>query len=243
MHIRDGGDKSKTRMMIILFNLLYSSHQTPFKFPVQITNNQTGSYTWGFETKKNVSCVALKQCPTFSWLMNFKNIQNDIIQIDPGKIIDFLKRKRCSIGELYLNKTISLETKVACPSTMDVLTDDSDGIMAHIDGDEENVKDYVDCPLNVRLEPENVECSLEVSLGPEQDPLSDLHTIRLSGADTTFCILPSLSKNKILHLTAQGSCCWKLYSAANLEGEYQKVEPGDSLYPQFQPKSAKIICC
>ena len=242
MHIRDGGGKSKTRMMIILFSLLYSSHQTPFKFPVQITNNQTGSYTWGFETKKNVSCVALKQCPTFSWLMNFKNIQNDIIQIDPGKVIDFLKRKRCSIGELYLDKKISLETKVACPSTIDVSIGDFDGTMAHIDEDKENVKDYVDCPLNVRLEPENVECSLEVSLGPEQDPLSDLHTMRLFGADTS-CILPSLSKGKALHLTAHGSCCWKLYSAANLEGEYQKIEPGDSLYPQFQPKSAKIFCC
>ena len=241
MHIRDGGDK--TRKIIILFSLLYSSHQTPFKFPVQITNNQTGSYTWGFQTKKNDSCVALKQCPTFSWLMNFKNIQNDIIQIDPGEVINFLKRKRCSIGELYLNKTISLETKVACPSTTDVISDDSDGIMAHIDEDKENVKDDADCPLNVRLEPENVECSLEVSLGPEQDPLSDLHTIRLSGADTTFCILPSISKNKVLHLTAQGSCCWKLYSEANLEGEYQKVEPGDSLHPKFQPESAKIICC
>ena len=243
MHIRDGGDKSKAQMMIILFSLLYSSHQTPFKFPVQITNNQTGSYTWGFETKKNVSCVALKQCPTFSWLMNFKNIQNDIIQIDPGKVIDFLKRKRCSIGELYLDEKISLETKIACPSTIDGLIEDSDGIMAHIDENEENMKDYVDCPLNVRLEPENVECSLEVSQGPVPDLLSDLHTIRLSGADTTFRILPRLSKNKALHLTVQGSCCWKLYSAANLEGEYQKVEPGDSLHPQFQPKSAKIICC
>ena len=101
-------------MFILLFVLSVScsSDQSSFKFPVQIVDEMEGSHVWAFDVGTNASCIPLKQCATLSWLMNYKNVQNDVIQINLSDIIKVLQKKRCEIEEYFLKPNITLDTNV-----------------------------------------------------------------------------------------------------------------------------------
>ena len=57
--------------------VFYSSPSYQFKFPVQIVSETKDSHSWAFDIGDDFSCVALKDCATYSWLLNYRNVQNE----------------------------------------------------------------------------------------------------------------------------------------------------------------------
>ena len=221
-------------ILLFLLNVFCSSDQSSFKFPVQIVDEMEGSHVWAFDIGKTASCVPLKHCATLSWLMNYKNVQNDVIQIKLSNIIEVLQKKRCEIEEYFLKPNITLDTKIECPS---LIEEDADN------------EEYDECNaepiLNERdgyVETEE-DCSIEVTHESIKDPLKSLLTSRFSGTLKKFCQLRKLKKRKVLHITARGNCCWKLYSQEDYKGQEKYIEPGDSTYSIHQPRSIKGVRC
>ena len=242
-------DKSKIHIIFHLISFICLTHQSPFEFPVQIVNKTNGSFEWGFKVKNNESCVSLRECPTFSWMLNYKHIQNEVIQIDPKNIIDRLTEKRCIVGDHLSNNGITLDSKIACPSIIEERNNhrQNDGQIKEEKLDEfdciTNTGGDIGSILKTRLAIEKIDCKLEITHGPISEPLSGLKTIRFSGNAKIFKQIPTLETRLALHVTAHGNCCWKIYSNMGFKGNIQDIKPGDSVHPNHQPRSIKRLCC
>ena len=227
-------------LLLILFTIFCSSNELPFKFPVQIVNDTKNTHTWAFDIGDNFSCEPLKDCASYSWLMNYKNVQNDVIQISLHDIVAFLEKKRCAIEDHKSNKKVTLETRVACPNVIEVIYDyvynNNDGeTEPHIlvtPDERDGFDDYEEG------------CSIEISHGEPNNLLESLLTNRIDDDSKKYWKnLHTLENRQILHLTAHGNCCWKLYSKPSYSGEETLIEQGASTYPIFQPKSIRSISC
>ena len=210
--------------VFIFIIVSYSSPSFQFKFPVQIVSETKDSHSWAFDIGDDFSCVALKDCATFSWLLNYNNVQNEFIQIKLLDIVEFLKKKRCAIKDHKSNKKVTLKTRIACPNLIEdsyTIADDRDGF-----------GDY------------DEECTIDISHGESGSLLESLRTTRIfEHVSKTRRNLTSFEGSHILHLTSHGGCCWKLYSTSNKEGIETTIEQGASTYPIFQPKSIKSSSC
>ena len=253
------------QILLFLAISFYSSHQSAFKFPIGIENERGD--TWVLDAGTGASCVELKDCSTFSWLMNREYVQNEVIRLHPKRITKFLRNKRCNIDELYSNLAITLRTRVICPhqNAHDLNPNYSDYV--HANGEKGDAKklpyaklmgndDANDCHqpkdgkmlndgLSVKLATDEIECSLEMTHGDKRTPLSSLETESFSGHGRVYQRLRKLEKERrtVFVMTAHGNCCWKVFEQPHLKGETHRIEPGESVYPRHQPRSIQKICC
>ena len=253
------------QILLFLVISFYSSQQSAFKFPVGIENERGD--TWILDTGGGASCVELKDCSTFSWLMNRKYVQNEVIQLHPRRITRFLRNKKCSIDEIHSNRAITLKTRVICPhqNAHDLNPNYSDYV--HANGEKNDAKespnaklrendDANDCyeqndgrrlgdGLSVKLATAEIECSLEMTHGDQRTPLSSLETERFSGHGRVYQRLRKLEiqRRTVFVMTVHGNCCWNIFEQPLLKGETHRIEPGDSVYPRRQPRSIQKICC
>ena len=237
--------------LLLLAISFYSSHQSAFKFPIGIENERGD--TWVLDAGTGASCVELKDCSTFSWLMNRKYVQNEVIRLHPKRITKFLRSKRCSIDELYSNRAITLRTRVMCPHrhAHDLDSNYSDYDYANgkkgdaNDCHEQNVGKTLGDGLSVKLATDEIECSLEMTHGKNRTPLRSLETESFIGHGRVYRRLRNLEKQSgtVFVMTAHGDCCWNVFEQPHLKGETHRIEPGDSVYPRHQPRSIQKICC
>ena len=224
-------------LSIFLLICFCSMQADTFKFPVQITNGSNKSHTWAFDLGEKFSCEALKDCATYSWLLNYRNVQNKIIQINLKKIMKFLDNKRCTIDDHQSNKHVTLESRIACPNVIDNTFEDSNGnnwseIRNHTSEERDGFDDYED------------DCFIDISHGESGNFLESLRTNRIFDESMDFrSNLAKLQYRHILHITSHGSCCWKLFSKPNFSGKMAQIEQGASTYLVFQPKSIKSTSC
>ena len=225
--------------LLIFLTMFCSSNE--FKFPVQIVSDTKNSHTWAFDIGGNFTCEPLKDCATYSWLMNYKNVQNEVIQISLHDIVEFLEKRRCAIDDHKSNQKVTLETRVACPNVIDVIYD-----YAYNDKDDDREQQVLEVSPDERDGFDDYEegCSIEISHGVPNKLLESLLTYQIYDESITFRTnLHTLKSRQILHLTAHGNCCWKLYSKPGYSGEETFIEQGASTYPFFQPKSIKNVSC
>ena len=223
-----------------------------FKFPVERVNEK-GENEWVLDTGRDTSCVPLKKCPTFAWMLDYENIQNEVIQIEPRKVFKLLRGKRCSMKKDDSSMELTLDTLVACPNVVD-LEEDYDEYGAN-DGDVilDTRGGYEDCNqpypnrlgggLETKRMSQDFDCSLDLTHGDVDNLLSTLKTQRFSGQQKYYRRLKRLEIRHILHIEAHGFCCWEIFQKSNLRGDIHYVEPGNSVYPVHQPRSIKRVCC
>ena len=216
---------------------LCSMQADTFKFPVQITNNVNKSPTWAFDLGEKFSCEPLKDCATYSWLLNYQNVQNKLIQINLKQIMRFLENKRCIIDDHESNKQVTLESRISCPNVIDTTIEDSydqdwDEMRNHTFEERDGFDDYED------------DCFIDISHGERGHFLESLRTNRIFEDPMNLRRNSATLKYRhILHITSHGSCCWKLFSKPNFAGKMTQIEQGTSTYPVFQPKSIRSTSC
>ena len=106
-----------------MIDIFYFPRQvSPFKFPVERVNEK-GENEWVLDTGHETSCVPLKKCPTFAWMLDYENIQNEVIQIEPRKVFKLLRSKRCSMEKDPSSVEFTVDTLVACPNVVDLEED------------------------------------------------------------------------------------------------------------------------
>ena len=88
------------QILLFLVIYFYSSQQSAFKFPVGIENERGD--TWVLNTGGGASCVKLKDCSTFSWLMNRKYVQNEVIQLHLDALPDSFATKSAALTKSIL---------------------------------------------------------------------------------------------------------------------------------------------
>ena len=252
-------------VLLLLASSFCLSLQSPFKFPVSVKNGH-GEIEWALNPGENYECMSLKDCATYTWMLDYENIQNEVIQITPKEVADLLKSKRCAIKEKKSIGGISMKTLVACPKKEeddynyydeydyeygkgedvaigtrgeDMMGDDMDDEPCSV-GDVEN---FLGGGLGTKLAKQEFECSLELTHGPYKDTLSSLKTVQFGGYRKMYRRLKKLENRKVLHIQAQGNCCWEIYQKAFFTGDIHHVEPGNSVYPVHQPRAIKKVCC
>ena len=173
-------DTSKGSLILLLITSFYSTQQFYIdiltRFPeTRITKN--GSSVRIFDTGKNASCIPLSQRPTFSWLLHNKT-KNGVVQIEPNKIKDLLRRMRCAVEEAHSDADITLDTRTACPNSVDE-EEDYEEYYEYI-GNETEYGDIIDiredydedCDIegnvgggfaNTKLAKQHFVCSLEIT--------------------------------------------------------------------------------
>ena len=225
----------KTRQIFlnVLFFNLFLVHfclcsEPAFKFPAQLKDKR-GKFKWAFQIPKNDTCIPVKQCPTYSWMLEHNNIENEIFHIGPDRSTKVLKRKRCFIEEAYLDSKIDSDTIIACPKLDledDLITkidqdyvgkDYDENPFYYYDPDYADYSDYVididtrrenfksfECFKNVgtRLfnKSKNKRCVLDVTHGPKRRPLMKLETKRFSGRLEGYSVLKNLLDRKVFYI-------------------------------------------
>ena len=97
--------------------------------------------------------------------------------------------------------------------------------------------------LTTKKESQQFECTLEITHQSLVDA-TELKTKRLSGTKNEYRRLIRLRERKILHMKANGNCCWECYHEEHLKGDPAfDVDPANEVVPDVQPRSIKRICC
>ena len=238
--------------LVILFCF---SEALPFYFPVAINEKQVDSLS-SLTIKENNSCVALRDCPTYAWLLRNNDNKNQIIQITPSHIIQSLRIGQCVMPNSKLTDQGLIRTGVLCPEDVDSELDydysdyDSE---ATRDGGDNNyssedrsmiTRSAIDIS-ETSFGMDKPKCSLEMIHGPEIHTLYSLRTKYLSGSRKKYKILRNLEEQRrtVVHMSAHGSCCWDIYSQRNLRGDIHRVAPGDFVDPNHQPRSIQRVIC
>ena len=249
--------RARRSVLLLLISSFYSTFEVPFHFPEQVKGDN-GDLIWVVDTGKDASCVHLKDCPTYSWLMDYKNIQNEIIQIEPLQIKNILKGKKCAMDELTTADVteLTLNTRISCPHNVEAYDDYDE----YVEGEEVNVgvrdDDYEEeCPgernggiingggLRTKSATDERQCSLAITHGDWRNPLSSLQTKHFSGEINDYQKLRKLRKRRVLHIKAHGNCCWDIFTKFRFKGMSYYVQPGYSGPPTHQPRSIKRVCC
>ena len=199
-----------------------------FKFPAQLKDTR-GKFKWAFQIPKNDTCLPVKQCPTYAWMLEHNNIENEIFNIGPDRSTKVLKRKRCFIEEAYMDSKINSDTIIACPKL-----DLEDDLITKIDNDyvskdydekpfyyyDPDYADYSDYVIDIDTRRENFKslecfknvetrlihksqkkrCALDVTHGPKRRPLMKLETKRFSGRLEGYSVLKKLVNRKIFYI-------------------------------------------
>ena len=238
--------------LVILFCF---SEALPFYFPVAINEKQVDSLS-SLTIKENNSCVALRDCPTYAWLLRNNDNKNQIIQITPSHIIQSLRIGQCVMPNSKLTDQGLIRTGVLCPEDVDSELDydysdyDSE---ATRDGGDNNyssedrsmiTRSAIDIS-ETSFGMDKPKCSLEMIHGPEIHTLYSLRPKYLSGSRKKYKILRNLEEQRrtVVHMSAHGSCCWDIYSQRNLRGDIHRVAPGDFVDPNHQPRSIQRVIC
>ena len=228
----------------------------PFQYPVAINEEPVDSIS-SLTMKEHNSCVALRDCPTYAWLLHNNDNKNQIIQITPAHIIQSLRIRQCVILNSKLTDRSPIITGVLCPEEKDSKLDDdySDyDSEATRDGGDDNYSpedksmmtrsaiDISETSLGI----DEPQCSLEMIHGPDIHTLYSLRPKSFSGSRKKYKMLRYLEEQRrtVVHMSAHGSCCWDIYSQRNLRGERHRVVPGDDFVdPNHQPRSIQRVIC
>lgn len=213
-------------MVMIVVHLATSS--PTFFFPETI--NEDGIAVQTVKLNEDLSCVPLEECPALVWLIN--NITS-IKGISEKRASDALKAKRCVIDEINSEQELTLKTRVACTTIHDF----------SVDTFEEVEDDYEIRTVFEFTERLNLECSLHIEHGDIIDPLSDMEIKSLTGKRKKYPNLKRLSKRRILRITADGICCWRVYTQIHFGGDSTFIEPDDEIFPELLIKSTQQVEC
>jgi len=178
----------------------------------------------------DLSCIPLDECPSLVWLVN--NITS-IKGISLKMASDALKSKRCVLAEINSEQELTSKTRVACPRINDFSVDTVDE-----DEDDYEIRTVFDFAKRISLE-----CSLHIEHGAIIDPLSDLQIKSLTGKRKKYHNLKRLAKRRIFRITADGLCCWRLYTQVRFGGDSTFIEPGDEIFPEIHIKSTQQVEC
>ena len=242
------------RVLLLLFVKGFClSNQSPIiRFPVQVVN-QKGEPELVENTGDHASCVPLEECKTFTWMLEYENIQNEVVQIEPIEVAKLIRSKRCALHEIGSDTLVTMDTRVTCPHTAEE-GDDYDDYYNEINIRDDDIYDYEeDCNMAIRSEmgggletkraTADIDCTLEFTHGPFEDILSSLETTHFSGERKKYRRLRKLDTRKVLHVEAHGHCCWEIFKEPYFKGDIHHVEPGNSVYPVHQPRSVQRVCC
>ena len=85
------------------------------------------------------------------------------------------------------------------------------------------------------------ECSgsLLVYHGPKQRTLESLKTLRLVGKGYSRIGARKLRRRTVLHVEAEGNCCWELWSKRGYNGDSKVVSSGYIAHVDFHPISIR----
>ena len=185
---------------------------------------------------ENISCTSLKNCKALSWLLqDTTNLQG----ISQEQKIEALKEKRCELNVIGSDKKITMETKVACPKIHDISVGSNNQVEESTD---EGDYDYELKSVFIVKFLSEVHCSLQIQHAP-RNTLKDWQIKALSGERKKYHHLKRLAGRKILRITADGSCCWKVYSGKRFRGEATLVQPDDQIFPESSIKSTQQVEC
>jgi len=227
----------------------------PFHYPVAI-NEQPVDNISSLTMKEKKSCVALRDCPTYAWLLHNNDNKNQIIQIMPVHIIQSLRIRQCVISNSKLTDQSATTTGVLCPVEKDSKLDDDDSdydIETTRNGGDDNdssedksmmTRSAIDIS-ETSLGIDEPKCSLEMIHGPEIHTIYSLTPKSFSGSRKKYKMLRYLEEQRrtVVRMSAHGSCCWDIYSQQNLRGDRQQVVPGDFVDPNHQPRSIQRVIC
>ena len=216
---------------VFVISAQYIQVTNSFEFPE--THVVDGQQILTPKLNEKFSCVALKNCKYLSWLLqettNFSRIPQE-------QLIERLKEKRCELNDIGSDDEITLETKVECPKINDISVGSNDQV-------EDSTEDDYEVRSIINLKSLSVvHCSLQIQHAAP-DTLKDWKIKALSGERKKYHNLKRLAKRKVLRITADGSCCWKVYTAIRFGGESTLVRPDDQIFPENSIKSTKQVEC
>ena len=214
---------------IFMISTQYIQVSNSFNFPQ--THVVDGQQILTPTLDENISCTSLKNCKALSWLLqDTTNLQG----ISQEQKIEALKEKRCELNVIGSDKEITMETKVACPKIHDISVGSNDDVKGDYDYEFRSV--FIVKTLSL------VHCSLQIQHAPS-NTLKDWQIKALSGERKKYRHLKRLAGRKILRITADGSCCWKVYSGKRFRGESTLVQPDDQIFPESSIKSTQQVEC
>lgn len=237
-------------ILLLLVNIFCLTDQSPIiRFPVEIKNKK-GESKWLVNVGDDGSCIPLKECSTFTWMLEYENIQNEVVQIRPIEVATLIRSKKCALDEVGSDTMVTIDTRVTCPHKVEENDDYGDyynyvAIRDDYDEDEcygDNGMD-IEAGLGTKMAREMPQCELEFIHGPFEDILASLQTTQFGGQRKEYQTLKNLELRKVLHIEAHGNCCWEIYQRPHFKGDIHHVEPGNSVYPVHQPRSVKRVCC
>ena len=240
---------------------------TPFHFP-KININEKGHVTEQFQLEPHLSCVPLRNCTTYMWIL--RNTRK-MSKVDSGQLFEVLEDKKCDVEDARSGAPLTMNTMIACP----ILTDDEPEneikpdhlIRSDYEYDSENyIEDYEYLTgnendselLNLRHESLSVRSgifenfyehsascvgSLEFSHGSWRNPLKTIEIFRLSSTWKQVRNIQRLRNRQVLRLKSNGNCCWRTYRRKRFGGRYENIYPGYDEPPRFNPKSLKKVNC
>ena len=102
-------------ILLLLVKAFCLSNQSPIiKFPVQVFDER-GERHLVLDTGDHASCVPLKECTTFTWMLEYENIQNEVVQIEPIEVAKLIRSKRCALDEIDSDSLVTMDTLITCP--------------------------------------------------------------------------------------------------------------------------------
>ena len=238
--------------VFVFLNIFCLSYPLPFKFAMPVVDLK-GDSVLTLDTGNNATCLPLEECPTYSWMLNNKKFENEIINIKSFSANKFLRQKRCAIADASSNKEITMDTLIACPNTDEDAVDyeeyddyENGNEDTEIRGDYEEEcgsgDNGIGGGLTTNRGTNENDCTLEITHQSLVDA-TELKTKRLSGTKNEYRRLIRLRERKILHMKAHGNCCWECYHEEHLKGEITNVDSANEVVPDVQPRSIKRICC
>ena len=218
---------------VFMISTQYIQVSNSFNFPQ--THVVDGQQILTHTLDENISCTSLKNCKALAWLL--QDTQN-LRGISQEQKIEALKEKRCELKAIGSDEEITMETKVACPKIHDISVGSDNQIEDSTEGDYDYELRSVFIVKTLSL----VHCSLQIQHAP-RNTLKDWQIKALSGERKKYHHLKRLAGRKILRITADGSCCWKVYSGKRFRGESTLVQPDDQIFPESTIKSTQQVEC
>merc|ERR1712020_121415 len=126
-------------MLSVKHTVVFETYLVVLICPVPINGKQVDNLS-SLTIKENNSCVVLRDCPTYAWLLRNNDNKNQIIQITPSHIIQALRIRQCEITNSKLTDQSPITTGVLCPEEKDSELDydysDYDSVATRDGGDD-----------------------------------------------------------------------------------------------------------
>jgi len=226
--------------LLCCFCLKTSSPSPTFLFPDTI-ESETGGEIFISKLNDDQTCIPLGTCSQLAWLAREIPAERYISQIlSPKNISRTLKSKRCVINEADSEQEVTMQTRVVCPKIHDISVDTDKNDCGVDCNDEEDYEVRTVFELERRT---SIECSIQLQHGELDDPLNDLQIKFLSGKRKKYHNLKRLAERRVLRVTADGFCCWRVYQKVGFRGDSSFVEPDDEIFPDHLVKSTRQVEC